>query len=90
MGQFSQFGLNGFKQGQTQFSQLHISLDPDKLESCNFLCSFNTVMHRFAKVTCRNFDHCKCPKIHLNIMPWTWIKRYVKLTELCLTSVISI
>ena len=25
MGQFGQFGLNGFKQGQTHFSQLHIS-----------------------------------------------------------------
>ena len=33
MGQFGQFGLNGFKQGQTHFSQLHISLDPDELES---------------------------------------------------------
>ena len=29
MGQFGQFGLNGFKVGQTHFSQLHISLDPD-------------------------------------------------------------
>ena len=34
MGQFGQFGLNGFKRGQTHLSQLHISLDPDKLESC--------------------------------------------------------
>ena len=33
MGQFAQFGLNGFKRGQTHFSQLHISLDPDKLKS---------------------------------------------------------
>ena len=33
MGQFGQFGLNGFKQGQNHFSQLHISLDPDELES---------------------------------------------------------
>ena len=34
-----QFKLNGFKQGQTHISQLHISLDPDELESCNFVCS---------------------------------------------------
>ena len=33
MGQFAQFGFNGFKWGQTHFSQLHIFLDPDKLES---------------------------------------------------------
>ena len=33
MGKFAQFGLNEFKRGQTHFSQLHISLDPDKLES---------------------------------------------------------
>ena len=39
MGQFAQLGLNGFKRGQTHFSQLHISLNPDKLESCNFLCA---------------------------------------------------
>ena len=31
MGQFGQFGLNRFKRGQTNFSQLHISLDPDEL-----------------------------------------------------------
>ena len=43
MGQFAQFALNGFKRGQTHFSQLHISLDPDRLESCNFLCSLITV-----------------------------------------------
>ena len=30
MGQFGQFGLNGFKRGQTHFSQLYISLDPDE------------------------------------------------------------
>ena len=28
MVQFDQFGLKGFKRGQTHFSQLHISLDP--------------------------------------------------------------
>ena len=50
MGQFGQFGLNGFKQGQTHFSQLHISLDPDELESCSFVCSLITVIHGFAKV----------------------------------------
>ena len=55
MGQFAQFGLNEFKRGQTHFSQLHISLDPDKLESC--LCSLITVMHGFAKVTCMGCDH---------------------------------
>ena len=48
--QFGQFGLNGFRQGQIRFSQLHISLDPDKLESCNFVCSLITAMHGFAKV----------------------------------------
>ena len=34
MGKFGQFGLNGFKRGQTHFSQIHISLDPDKLQFC--------------------------------------------------------
>ena len=52
MGQFTQFGLNGFKRGQTHFSQLHISLDPDKLES-----SLTTVMRRCTKVTCMGCDH---------------------------------
>ena len=33
MGQFAQLGLNGLEQGQTHFSQLHIPLDLDKLES---------------------------------------------------------
>ena len=32
MGQFGQFGLNGFKRGQTHLSQLYISLDPDELK----------------------------------------------------------
>ena len=31
MGQFGQFVSNEFKQGQTHFSQLPISLDPDEL-----------------------------------------------------------
>ena len=57
MGQFGQFELNGFKQGQTHFSQPHISLDPDDLESCNFLCSLITAMRGFAKVTCICCDH---------------------------------
>ena len=56
MGQFGQFGLNGLKWGQTHFSQLHISLDPDKLDICNFVCSLITGMHGFAKVTCMGFD----------------------------------
>ena len=47
---YGQFGLNGFKQGQTRFSQLHISLDPDELESCDCLCSLIPGMRRFAKV----------------------------------------
>ena len=34
MGQVGQFGLNGFKRGQTHFSQRHIYLDPDELDSC--------------------------------------------------------
>ena len=33
MRHFGQFGLNGLKRGQTHFSQLHIYLDPEKLES---------------------------------------------------------
>ena len=32
MGQFAQFELNVCKRDQTHFSQLHSSLDPDKLE----------------------------------------------------------
>ena len=39
MGQFGQFGLNGFKWGKTHFSQLPISLNPDELVNCNFVCS---------------------------------------------------
>ena len=65
MGQFAQFGLNGFKRGQTQFSQLHISLDPDELESYNLVHSLITAMHGFSKVTCMDCDHCKFPKMHL-------------------------
>ena len=49
MGQFGQFGLNGFKHGQTHFSQHHVYLDPDELES--------TVMRGFAKVSCMGCDH---------------------------------
>ena len=52
MGKFAQFGLNGFKRGQTHFSQLHVSLDPDKLE-----ISLITAMRGFAKVTCMGCDH---------------------------------
>ena len=52
MGQFGQFGLNGFKRGQTRFSQLHKSLDPDELES-----SLITAMRGLAKVTCMGCDH---------------------------------
>ena len=44
MGQLGQFGLNGFKWGQTHFSQLPISLDPDELESCHFVCSLIIAM----------------------------------------------
>ena len=57
MGQFVQVGLNGFKWGQTHFSQLHISLDPDELESCNFVCSLITAMRGFAKLT---YMGCDC------------------------------
>ena len=39
MVQFAQFGLNLFKWGQKHFSQLHLYLDPDKLES--FCVQFN-------------------------------------------------
>ena len=47
MGQFSQFGLNVLKWGQTHFSHFPIYLDPDKLDSCNLVCSS---MRWFAKV----------------------------------------
>ena len=50
MGQFGQFGLNGFKWDETHFSQLHISLDPGELEAAI------TVMRGFAKVTCIGCD----------------------------------
>ena len=36
---FAQFGLNWFKRSQKCFSQFQISLDADKLNSCNFVCS---------------------------------------------------
>ena len=32
MGEFAQFGLNRFKQGQKHFSQLQLSLDTDKMQ----------------------------------------------------------
>ena len=52
MGQFAQIGLTVFKGGQTHFSQLNLSLDPDKLEDSNFMCNLITAMRRFSKVTC--------------------------------------
>ena len=60
MGQFGQFGLNGFKRGQTHYSQVHISLYPDELES-----SLITAIRGFAKVTCMGCDLYKCPKMDL-------------------------
>ena len=48
MGQFGQFGLTWFMRGQTHFSQLQISLDPDELESCNLVCSLTNAMRGFA------------------------------------------
>ena len=39
MGGFGQFRLNRFKQGQKHFSQFQLSLDTDKLKSCNLVCS---------------------------------------------------
>ena len=53
---YGQFGLNELKRGQTHFSQRHISLDPDGLESCNFVCSSITAMRKLAKVTCMGCD----------------------------------
>ena len=64
MGQLDQFRLNGFKRCQTHFSQLHISLDPGELESCNFACILITLMNGFAKVT-MVCDCLKCHKIYL-------------------------
>ena len=65
MGGVAQFGLNVFKWGQTHFCQLHLSLDPDKLEICHFVCRSITAVWGFSKVTYMDCDHCKCPKIHL-------------------------
>ena len=62
IGQFGQFGLNGLKRGQTHFSQLHISLDPDELVS-NFMYSLITAIRGFAKVTCMGYDRYKFPHI---------------------------
>ena len=44
MGGFSQFGSNICKGGQTHFSQLHISLDPDELEKNIIFSSFTVVL----------------------------------------------
>ena len=63
MGGFAQFGLNWFKRGQKRLRQLQLSLDTEKLKSCNFVCSSITARRGFAKVICRDCDHCKCPKI---------------------------
>ena len=52
MGGFTQFELNVFKFQSTHFSQLHISMDPDELESYTFFSSI-TEITRFAKVLCR-------------------------------------
>ena len=65
MGWFAQFGLNQFKRGQNCFSQLQLYLDTDKLKSCNCVCSSITARRGFAKVVCRDCDHCKYPKMHL-------------------------
>ena len=66
MGGFAQFGLNRFKRGQKRFSQIQLSLDTDKVKSCNFVCSSITARRGFTKVICRDCDHCKCPKMHIN------------------------
>ena len=50
MGGFAQFGLNRFKQGQKCLSQLQLSLDTDKLKSCNFVCSSITAWRVFQKL----------------------------------------
>ena len=73
MGQFGQFGLNEFKWGQTHLSQLHISLDPDKLES-----NLITAMRGFAKFTCMGCDCQRCPKIDLK----HWCISYADLLNL--------
>ena len=98
MGGFAQFGLNGFQQVQQIFSQLQLSLDTDKLKSWNFMCSSITARRGFAEIICRDYDHCKCPKVYLkhwcifyeDLTKLTWIQRYVKLTEVCLTLLKSI
>ena len=39
IGGFAQFGLNRLSRGKKCCSQLQLSLDTDKLKSCNFVCS---------------------------------------------------
>ena len=78
MGELAQFGLNGFKRGQKRFSQLQLSLDTDTLNNCNFVCSSITARRRFAKLICRDCDHCKCPKLHLK----HWCILYKDLTNM--------
>ena len=65
MGGFAQFGLIPFEQGQKYFTQLQLSLDTDKLNNSYFVCNSITARRGFAKVICKDCDHCKCPKMHL-------------------------
>ena len=51
--------LSGVKK---HFSQLHISLNLEKVESRNFVWSSNTAMHEFAKNTYKGCDTWKCPR----------------------------
>ena len=68
MAGFAQFEFKVFKLSQTHFNYLHISMDPDQLESSNVVCSLITAMQWFAKLICGEGYHFKCIKMHLNII----------------------
>ena len=58
MGQFGQFGLNGFKRGHTLQATSHISgARAGELEIFHFVCNLITVMRGFAKVRCMGCDY---------------------------------
>ena len=80
MGGFAQIGLNPFTRVQKPFDQLQLSLENDKLKSCNFMCSSITARRGIAQVICRDCDHCKCPKMQLK----NECILYEDLTNLCI------
>ena len=78
MGQFGQFGSNGFKRGQTHFSQLHISLVPERcfmghlqLSQCLYITLANP---HLAVIEL----HTKLQLFSLSVSrdTWSWLKRF--------------